>query len=150
MSAVALLQLRGGCGNVKAMAPRRVLASTVLIAILALLGQGLTVSHFLFVQHAACPVHAGEMIELSGHAQQAQSLAHDEAGLYANDLEAADCGSHDHCSVLGRRSDAFAVPDSAAVRIADPPRANAIEPELLVAVEVERLAVAPKQSPPHC
>jgi len=127
----------------------RVLAALVALVLSAgAVGQA---AHFLLVPHAICAEH-GELLELdeaAAHQQREHESATDASQPHASQAELA--GDHEHCQVLARGQRELALPQAGSAQLL-PAAHSADAPSALdspnVTPQQERLALAPKTSPP--
>lgn len=129
----------------------RALAALVALVLSASsLGQA---AHFLLVPHTICAEH-GELLELGeeshGASEREGDRADDDHGPTASQPELSV--AHDHCQVLARGQREQALPEAAPTELL--PAASAVKTTVFEAPRatvsaLERLALAPKTSPPR-
>lgn len=134
----------------KSVKPRARLLLGVLGAFVAWLAVGTHVAsslHFALVSHRLCAEHGtlehAHTAELSSTAERTRT--------HAALRSAGDEAEHEHCQLLARPHETLAVPNSARLTVAAPPRVATSTIEAASAPDVARealLLLAPKQSPP--
>jgi hypothetical protein len=118
---------------------------TTCAAWLVALSQGAAMLHFALVSHEICADH-GEAVHAGAASHSASAVASGPAAHAADDH-----AEHDHCPLLGRRTeqaDASGAPTATLSTLAAAPLAPAAAATEIAPSRAELLLTAPKQSPP--